>query len=121
MTCISRILLSGVFAFALAAPAAAQTAPPPSGAAAAAAAAAADENTVVIPASFLLGDVADFDSSLNFGPPSPGAYRLDPSRSYFAVTKAFPENDVLRVSQTWQSWAPNRIDNAPDPRSLEIL
>src|SRR5947209_1917802 len=83
--------------------------------------AAADGNTVVIPASFLLGDVADFDSSINFGPPSPGAYRLDPSRSYFAVTKAFPENDVLRVSQTWQSSAPNRIDNAPDPRSLEIL
>jgi hypothetical protein len=83
--------------------------------------AAADENTIVIPASFLLGDVADFDSSINFGPPSPGAYRLDPSRSYFAVTKAFPENDVLRVSQTWQSSAPNRIDNAPDPRSLEIL
>jgi len=83
--------------------------------------AAADENSVVIAASFLLGDVADFDSSLNFGPPSPGAYRLDPSRSYFAVTKAFPENDVLRVSQTWQSSAPNRIDNAPDPRSLEIL
>ncbi len=83
--------------------------------------AAADDTTVVIPASFLLGDVADFDSSLNFGPPSPGAYRLDPTRSYFAVTKAFPENDVLRVSQTWQSAAPNRIDNAPDPRSLEIL
>ncbi len=85
--------------------------------------AAADENTVVIPASFLLGDVADFDSSINFGPPSPGAYRLDASRSFFAVTKAFPENDVLRVDQTWQSAAPNfsRIDNAPDPRSLEIL
>lgn len=83
--------------------------------------AAADENTVVIPASFLLGDVADFDSSINFGPPSPGAYRLDASRSFFAVTKAFPENDVLRVDQTWQSAAPNRIDNAPDPRSLEVL
>jgi hypothetical protein len=83
--------------------------------------AAADENTVVIPASFLLGDVADFDSSINFGPPSLGAYRLDPTRSFFAVTKAFPENDVLRVDQTWQSAAPNRIDNAPDPRSLEIL
>lgn len=83
--------------------------------------AAADDNTVVIPASFLLGDVADFDASLNFGPPNPGAYRLDASRSFFAVTKAFPENDVLRVDQTWQSTAPNRIDNAPDPRSLEIL
>ncbi|HET9393680.1 MAG TPA: zinc-dependent metalloprotease [Candidatus Rubrimentiphilum sp.] len=85
--------------------------------------AAADDTTVVIPASFLLGDVADFDSSLNFGPPSPGAYRLDASRSFFSVTKAFPENDVLRVDQTWTSAAPNfsRIDNAPDARSIEVL
>ena len=83
--------------------------------------AAADDNTVVIPASFLLGDVADFDASLNPGPPSLGSYRLDSTRSFFSVTKAFPQNDVLRVDQTWQSAAPNRIDNAPDPRSLEIL
>ncbi|HEX5274433.1 MAG TPA: zinc-dependent metalloprotease [Candidatus Rubrimentiphilum sp.] len=82
---------------------------------------AADDDTVVIPASFLLGDIADFDASINPGPPSLGSYRLDPARSFFAVTKAFPQNDVLRVDQTWQSAAPNRIDNAPDPRSLEIL
>jgi hypothetical protein len=83
--------------------------------------AAADDSTVVIPASFLLGDVADFDASLNPGPPSLGSYRLDSTRSFFSVTKAFPQNDVLRVDQTWQSAAPNRIDNAPDARSLEVL
>jgi len=83
--------------------------------------AAADDNTVVISAAFLLGDVADFDASINPGPPSLSSYRLDSTRSFFAVTKAFPQNDVLRVDQTWQSAAPNRIDNAPDARSLEVL
>ncbi|MGH6741304.1 MAG: DUF5117 domain-containing protein, partial [Bradyrhizobium sp.] len=83
--------------------------------------AAADDSVVVVPASFLLGDVADFDASINFGPPSPFAYRLDPSRSFFSTTKAFPENDVLRVDQTWTSSNPQRIDNAPDARSIEVL
>ena len=47
-------------------------------------------------------------------------YRLDSQRTFFAATKAFPDNVVLHVSQTWQSDKPNLIDNAPDPRSIEV-
>jgi hypothetical protein len=77
--------------------------------------------TIVISAATFLGDVADlgavFDSMIQN--PQHG-YRLDPSRTFFTQSKAFPDNDVLRVSQTWASADPNLIDNAPDPRSIEI-
>lgn len=84
--------------------------------------AAFDEETIVIPASAFLGDVADFEQSINRGGANPlGGYRLDPTRSFFAQTKAFPQNDVLRVDQTWQGSGTGRLDNAPDARSIEVL
>jgi hypothetical protein len=77
---------------------------------------------VVISADAFLGDVGDYEHAAfqeeNASPLH--GYRLDPARTFFEATKAFPENDVLRVSQTWQSADPNRIDTAPDARSLEI-
>ncbi|MEO6913975.1 MAG: zinc-dependent metalloprotease [Candidatus Baltobacteraceae bacterium] len=76
---------------------------------------------VVIPAAVFLGDVANFSAvfdSIVSGPEH--AYRLDPSRTFFTKSKAFPENDVLRVNQTWASTNPDVIDNAPDPRSIEV-
>jgi hypothetical protein len=82
-----------------------------------------DDNTVVISAEAFLGDVADlaryFQNLSHVNPLH--AYRLDPSRSFFAQSKAFPQNDVIRVDQTWQSVDPNTIDNAPDPRSIEVV
>ena len=81
-----------------------------------------DDKTVVIPADAFLGDVADlgryFQDISHTNPLH--AYRLDPARSFFSQTKAFPQNDVIRVDQTWQSVDPNEIDNAPDPRSVEV-
>jgi len=77
--------------------------------------------TVVISASAFLGDVADLAASFQqtVGDPSHG-YRLDPSRSFFTKTAAFPENDLLEVDQTWASSDPNLIDNVPDPRSIAV-
>jgi hypothetical protein len=81
-----------------------------------------DDNTVVIPASAFLGDIADYAKEISGGRRmSPAmAYRLDPQRSFFAQTKAFPQNDVLRVDQTFAA-NESRIDNAPDARSIEVV
>jgi hypothetical protein len=83
--------------------------------------AAQDDERVVIPASPFLGDVADLGASLREAVKNPmHAYHLDPSKSFFIAAKAFPENDVLRVDQTWASAEPDKLDNAPDPRSVEV-
>lgn len=80
-----------------------------------------DGDTVVFPASAFLGDVADFARQLSSRRGNPlEAYRLDPQRSFFSETKTFPENDVLRVDQTFAASA-SRIDNAPDARSIEVV
>lgn len=82
-----------------------------------------DDNTVVISADAFLGDVADlgryFQDISHVSPLH--AYRPDPARAFFAQAKAFAENDVIRVDQTWQAADPNTIDNAPDPRSIEVI
>ncbi|HTX60505.1 MAG TPA: zinc-dependent metalloprotease [Verrucomicrobiae bacterium] len=77
--------------------------------------------TVVISAAPFLGDVADFLAQFNAAAPHPGhTYHLDESRSFFTASKAFAQNTVLRVAQTWATDAPDTIDNAPDPRSVEV-
>lgn len=77
--------------------------------------------SVVISASPFLGDVAYFEAIFQSEADNPEAqYRLDPSRTFFLRTAAFPTNDLLEVSQTWASGAPDLIDNAPDARSLEV-
>lgn len=76
---------------------------------------------VVIPAAVFLGDVANFGAVFDSLVTSPlHGYHLDPTRTFFTKSKAFPQNDVLRVTQTWASTYPDVIDNAPDPRSIEI-
>lgn len=81
----------------------------------------ASTGAVVVSASPFLGDVAYFEAIFQSEADNPEAqYRLDPSRSFFMRTAAFPTNDLLQVSQTWASGNPDLIDNAPDARSLEI-
>ena len=75
---------------------------------------------VVIPAALFLGDVANFSAVFDQVETPGHGYRLDPTRSYFVAAKALPENDVLRVDQTWASADPKIVDNAPDPRSIEV-
>ncbi len=80
-----------------------------------------DDSTVVFSADAFLGDVANFSSVFDQVIDNPmHGYRLDAQRTFFARERAFVDNDVLHVSQTWQSDKPNLIDNAPDPRSLEV-
>ena len=79
------------------------------------------DSAVVISAAPFLGDVADLRSQFEAVEPNPQhAYRLDPSRTFFTEAKAFPQNTIVRVSQTWASESPNTIDNVPDPRSIEV-
>ncbi len=77
--------------------------------------------SVLIPADAFLTDLAGYQAAFDstVGNPMHG-YHIDPSRAFFTSTKAFPDNDVLRVSQTWASGDPDTIDNAPDPRSVEV-
>src|SRR5579872_356404 len=83
--------------------------------------AAQDDNTVVIPTAPFLSDVANFSAAFDNVIPNPlHGYHLDSDRSFFEEAKAFPENDVLRVSQTWSAEKPNLIDSSPDARSIEV-
>jgi uncharacterized protein DUF4953/uncharacterized protein DUF5117/uncharacterized protein DUF5118 len=76
---------------------------------------------VVIAASPFLDDVADLQAQFDALDDKPQHhYKLDSARSYFIEAKAFPQNTILRVSQTWSSDDPDKIDNAPDPRSIEV-
>ncbi|MGD0967508.1 MAG: zinc-dependent metalloprotease [Candidatus Aquilonibacter sp.] len=80
-----------------------------------------DDKRVVIAASPFLGDIADLASSLQGAGQGPlHAYHLDPSKSFFVRAKAFPKNDVLLVDQSWNSAGGAALDNAPDPRNVEV-
>lgn len=78
---------------------------------------------IVFDASPFLGDIMDvataLKNSLNIQSPE-NAYRLDPLRTYFGPTKAFPDNVLIEADQTFASESPNVVDNVPDPRSLQI-
>ncbi|HEY1976896.1 MAG TPA: zinc-dependent metalloprotease [Candidatus Baltobacteraceae bacterium] len=76
---------------------------------------------VVIAATPFLEDVADLQAQFDALDDKPQHhYKLDSGRSYFIEAKAFPQNTILRVSQTWSSDDPDVIDNVPDPRSVEV-
>jgi Met-zincin/Domain of unknown function (DUF5117)/Domain of unknown function (DUF5118) len=80
-----------------------------------------DDSNVVISAAAFLGDVGNLADGLQDATKSSAhAYHLDPSKSFFLATKAFPQNDVLRVDQSWTSASPDLVDNAPDARNLEV-
>lgn len=81
---------------------------------------AADAKHVVISADAFLGDVANLSASINDPRNLMHAYHQDPRRTFFSAAKAFPKNDVLRVDQTWTTALPGALDNAPDPRSVEV-
>jgi hypothetical protein len=81
---------------------------------------------VVFDVSSLLQDVTDIADALDFvnnARHNPmAAYHLDPSRSYFGVTKAFPENVIVNVNQTFETMEPNAdvLSVTPDARSLQM-
>lgn len=80
--------------------------------------------SVVIDASAFLGDLMDLQNylrlSLHTTKHPESAYHLDPARSYFGPTKAFPDNVIVEADQTFESAEPALVDNVPDARSLQI-
>jgi hypothetical protein len=78
---------------------------------------------LVFDGSFLLGDLYNMSAQLKqmTGPDNPDqAYHLDPDRTLFGPTKAFPLNIVIDADQTWASDNPQVVDNVPDPRSIQF-
>ncbi|MBV9718496.1 MAG: zinc-dependent metalloprotease [Candidatus Eremiobacteraeota bacterium] len=73
---------------------------------------------VIFDLSSLLADNIDLRNVINGAIPPDKAYRLDSSLSYFDSVKAFPENDVITVAQTWSTDASHVIDTAPDARRI---
>ena len=70
---------------------------------------------VVISTAPFLGDVANLAAQFDAVASKPAhGYQLDSSRAFFIEGKAFPQNTILRVSQTWATDSPDTIDNAPD-------
>ena len=83
--------------------------------------------TVVIDASPFLADVtdvADALSDVNGGRLNPlGGFHFDPSKSYFGTSKAFPDNVIINVNQTFGSLGsdqPALEGVSPDARSIGI-
>lgn len=73
---------------------------------------------VIFDVSSLLADNIDLRNIINGAMRDDKAYRLDPDLSYFDSVKAFPENDVITVAQTWATDASHVIDTAPDARRI---
>ncbi len=89
--------------------------------------AATDERTgnVVIDASPFLADQLNLkaviaQSTREPGGANPGAYELEPSRTYFGTAKAFPKNVVIEATQSWTSDAQRLHDVPPDPRHVQM-
>ncbi|HEY4440520.1 MAG TPA: zinc-dependent metalloprotease [Candidatus Elarobacter sp.] len=82
------------------------------------------DKAVVVDLSSLLGDVMDLTTALNrvLAPPTNpmGAYHLDPTRSYFGVSKAFPKNVLIEADQSFVSLKPTVVDTVVDPRTFVI-
>ncbi|GAC1392334.1 MAG: zinc-dependent metalloprotease [Vulcanimicrobiaceae bacterium] len=83
---------------------------------------ATDEKTgaMIFDASSLLNDILDLNNILKGSLRGAGAYHLDPSRTYFGQTKAFPKNILIEADQTWATEAAHVADVAPDARSVQM-
>jgi hypothetical protein len=75
---------------------------------------------IVFDLSSLLGDNLDVRNLINEGLKPSEAYRLDPALSYMDSVKAFPQNDVFTVAQTWATDEKHVIDTAPDARRIQL-
>lgn len=72
----------------------------------------------------LLGDTLDLGTALSDAVDSAanpqGGYRLDPTRTYFGPSKAFPRNVIFEADQTFASSKPDTIDTVTDPRFIQM-
>jgi hypothetical protein len=74
---------------------------------------------VIFDVASLLADNLDVHNILEERPVGK-SYRLDPSLSYVDTVKAFPENDVITVAQTWATDEKHQYDAAPDARRVLV-
>jgi Met-zincin/Domain of unknown function (DUF5117) len=78
---------------------------------------------IIFDASPLFSDSLNLDHIINgsLGTNPGTAYHLDPARTYFGSSKAFPANVLIHVEQLWATDAPHIApDTAPDSRSLQM-
>ena len=80
----------------------------------------ATSGNIIFDVSSLLGDELDMKNIIDEALPPDQQYHLDSDLSYVDQVKAFPENDVITVSQEWSTDAKHVIDTAPDARRLQI-
>ena len=80
----------------------------------------ATTGNIVFDVSSLMNDELDLKNIVDENLPPDSQYHLDQGLSYFDEVKAFPENDVITVAQTWSTDAKHVIDTAPDARRLRI-
>jgi len=80
--------------------------------------------TRILDASPLLGDILDLGNALSDAVGADkkpeGAYHLDPERTYFGASKAFPENVIVEADETFASAKPDTINTVPDPRFVQM-
>jgi hypothetical protein len=78
----------------------------------------------VLDASPLLGDLLDLGTSLTQavgGETNPGAaYHLDPTRTYFGPSKAFPKNIIVEADQSFTSSGVDGVNTVPDSRFVQM-
>jgi hypothetical protein len=82
-----------------------------------------DGGRLVVDMAFLLTDQLDIALGLSQGlerTNPQGAYRLDPTRTYFGPTKAFPKNVIIEADQTFTSARPQAVNTVVDPRSIQF-
>ncbi len=78
----------------------------------------------IVDVSALLGDLLDLGNNLNDAVGAEHnpmvAYHLDPARTYFGPSKAFPQNVVIEADQSFASAKADTIDTVPDARFVQI-
>ncbi|MGA3038150.1 MAG: zinc-dependent metalloprotease [Vulcanimicrobiaceae bacterium] len=84
----------------------------------------AGDKSIVIDMSMLLGDVMNFTDSMRHlaDPKDPStAYHLDPARTYFGPSKAFPKNIVIEADESFASAKPpDAVNTVVDARSIQV-
>ncbi|MEO9170733.1 MAG: zinc-dependent metalloprotease, partial [Candidatus Baltobacteraceae bacterium] len=80
----------------------------------------ADEARAIFDLSSLLDDQLDLHNFINDGLPKGSSYNLESKLSFFDKDKAFPDNVIVTVGQSWVTDAEHAIDTAPDARRMLI-
>lgn len=79
-----------------------------------------DDTHIVFSLSSLIDDQLDLHNFINDGLPKGASYNLDPKLSFFDTDKAFPDNVIVTVGQSWVTDAEHAIDTAPDARHILV-